>query len=273
MKALKKLGQHFLEDRQIIKMICAHVSEDHDLLIEIGPGQGALTEELAKKTSKYLVVEKDERFLTILEQFIHKDQIIIEDALSLDFNTLFAQKCIKNNRQISLVANLPYNIAIPLFIKFIQISNLTHLTLMFQKEVARKIISIDASPPHKDKGSLMILSDNFFYCRHLFDISSRSFNPPPQVDSSVVSLVRKKNPLVPLKEFKQLESFLRKIFSQRRKQMKKVLAPYYSVELILSTMDRLNLPIHTRAEALKLKDIINLYQILKKNGARYEDHC
>ncbi len=267
----KNLGQHFLKDQNVIEKICQdHPEESWDLTLEIGPGPGALTQRLSEREGEYFVLEKDSRFLGPLGSYLSEEKIILQDALEFDLPAFLRTKNFSENSKIWLVSNLPYNVAAPIFIKFIQYSQIKKLTLMFQKEVAQKIALKDSLArgleiqDKKNMGPLMILSHTFFNCEYLFHVPPNSFNPPPKVDSGVVSLTRKSSPLVSLEEFKNFEDFLRKLFSQRRKQLQGVLRPYYGKEWPFKNLSSCKISPQVRAEALSPLQIITLYKALQK---------
>ncbi|MCY4523215.1 MAG: 16S rRNA (adenine(1518)-N(6)/adenine(1519)-N(6))-dimethyltransferase RsmA [Halobacteriovoraceae bacterium] len=243
--ANKKLGQHFLRNEKICSIICSDFAKKAQSIIEVGPGKGVLTKKLAFLNLPIRVIEKDHRFKEILNTILPEDKIIWDNALDVNLNQIFPDK------QIWMVSNLPYNMATPLLIKFLKTSRITMMTLMFQKEVGIKII--------KTMGSLMALCNNYFICRPLIEVKAKDFSPPPKVDSLVVSFERKKNPQIPLAEFKSFESFLRKLFSQRRKQVINTLNPYYKKEKILKTLGDMQIDYKKRAETFDLDQIQQLY--------------
>lgn len=263
--ANKSLGQHFLKDQNVIKKITSDFAGLAEAMVEIGPGPGILTESLSERAKKedlpFHVIEKDERFPEYLRQFISEDQITLTDALAVSLHDYFAQKGMLG-KKIWLVSNLPYNISTPLLINFLQAHDIRYMTLMFQKEVADKVFPF--STTKNFMGSLHALTMAYFDCELLLKVPPGAFNPPPKVDSAVLTMTRKENPLVPLNEFNHYEKFLRTLFAQKRKQLGGLLKSSFDQALIETSFNELSIPLTIRAEALTLDQVIALYRKLKK---------
>ncbi len=215
----KSLGQNFLVDKKIIEIITEEGNiNQNDILIEVGPGNGALTENLIKKKPKLLIViEKDKRLVNILkDKFDSKIIILNEDMLKVNYEDFL-------NKNIIIFGNLPYNISTQILAKWIKMNKLENfckkLILMFQKEVADRII---AKSDTKDYGRLSILSNWKMKINKIIDIEPTSFNPSPKVKSTLLSFVPKKN-YYEFKDPKNLEHITNIFFSQRRKMIKKPL--------------------------------------------------
>ena len=256
----KSLGQHFLRDQNIIQQICKDFSNQAEAIVEIGPGPGILTEHLALLGLPFVVIEKDTRFEVYLEQFLAADQITMGDALQVHLTQFFEDKKIAG-KKIWLVSNLPYNIATPLLVNFLQAPEIKYMTLMFQKEVADKVFPFATTKNFM--GSLLVLCQTFFECELLIKVPPGAFQPPPKVDSAVLTFTRREIPLVPLAEFRTLEKFLRHMFSQRRKQIGGVLKSYYLPAKIKESFDSLGLETTLRAEVLTLEQVLELYRKLR----------
>lgn len=254
----KNLGQHFLINPNIIQKITEDFKELADWIIEIGPGPGILTKHLALHKLPFYVIDKDPRFKELLEEFVIKEQIFIEDALDFPLQEKLNQ-WFSSETKGWLVSNLPYNVSSPLLIKFLPIEPLKFMTLMFQKEVADKVI---ASENKNEMNSLKALSSTYFEVSLLCKVSPGSFQPPPKVQSSVLSFKRRENPVIELSEFYKFEKFLRQLFSQRRKQSQSVLKKYYSREKIDRAFQKLDLSPTLRAETFNLAQIHILYKEL-----------
>ena len=205
----KRLGQHFLHDTHVIEKIATTVPAGVDAIVEVGPGKGALTRILAEHPLPLHLIEKDKRFATLLAPLVSDGRIHFQDALEMDFSHL-------PSKNIWLVSNLPYNVSVPLIRKFTLCPAITTMTLMFQKEVAEKVLS-------PMMNSLKALVQNYFSCRRLLKVPPGAFSPPPQVHSTVITFFRLKNPIVPLNELNDYEQFLRRLFNHRRKQVQKIL--------------------------------------------------
>jgi 16S rRNA (adenine1518-N6/adenine1519-N6)-dimethyltransferase len=256
----KSLGQHFLRDQNIIQQICCDFKDKAEAIVEIGPGPGILTEHLAELGLPYFVIEKDSRFEVYLEQFLKTEQIWMGDALQVHLSRYFEEKGI-SGKKIWLVSNLPYNIATPLLVNFLQAPEIAYMTLMFQKEVADKVFPFATTKNFMN--SLLVLCQSFFECDLLTKVPPGAFAPPPKVDSAVISFTRRETPLVPLSEFRTLEKFLRQMFSQRRKQLGGVLKSNFPVEKIKESFQALGIETTLRSEVLTLPQVIELYRLLR----------
>ncbi len=216
--ARHSLGQHFLLDLNLTGRI-ARAAGDLTLgtTIEIGPGPGGLTRALLANGATVIAIERDERCLAALAEIAAawpgRIDVRHADALAIAVHELGAPP-----RRI--VANLPYNVATPLLIGWLHHANaFESMTLMFQKEVADRIV---AEPDTPDYGRLSVFAQWRCTARRLFDISPRAFTPPPKVVSSVVSLVPRREPLAPAIAA-DLERVTAAAFGQRRKMLRQSL--------------------------------------------------
>ena len=214
--AKKSLGQNFLIDRDILKKISEITPIKDKIVLEVGPGTGNLTTFILKKTPKKLiVVEKDNELATNIAE-IFKDQLTIinDDILNVDEKSLSSEK-------ITVFGNLPYNISTEILSRWIV--NLKtdfwfdHLVLMFQKEVADRIIA-DFNTSYY--GRLSILSNWKLNITKICDIKPESFSPRPKIDSSLLFFSPKKN-FFKINDPKNLEKITRVFFNHRRKMIKK----------------------------------------------------
>jgi 16S rRNA (adenine1518-N6/adenine1519-N6)-dimethyltransferase len=220
-KAKKSLGQNFLIDREVLEKIVSITDIANKDVLEIGPGSGNLTTYILKqKPKKLYVVEKDDDLAILLkEKFNTEIEIINDDILKVSENKISDQK-------LSVFGNLPYNISTEILSKWI-LNIGSHfwfesLVLMFQKEVADRIISEFNSSKY---GRLSILSSWKLNIKKIIDIKPQSFSPRPKIDSSLLLFTPKKN-FFELKNPKNLEKITRIFFSQRRKMLKK---PFHQV--------------------------------------------
>ena len=215
-KAKKSLGQNFLTDDNVIKSIVetSNISSN-DIILEIGPGTGNLTEFIFKKSPKKIyAVEKDYNLVNLLnKKFEGKIKIINADILNFKINSIANEKFI-------IFGNLPYNISTQILTQWIvdqeQFDSITKLILMFQKEVANRII---AKINSKNYGRLSIISNWRLKIKKEFDIVSKSLSPKPKVDSTLLSFEPKKNHFY-IKKPSNLEKVTRIFFNQRRKMIK-----------------------------------------------------
>jgi 16S rRNA (adenine1518-N6/adenine1519-N6)-dimethyltransferase len=215
-KAKKSLGQNFLIDRNILKIISEVTSIKDKIVLEIGPGTGNLTSFILKKKPKqFIVIEKDNDLASNIAE-IFKDQlkIINDDVLNIDENSLSIEK-------ITVFGNLPYNISTEILSRWIiNLKNdfwFDRLVLMFQKEVADRIIANFNSSYY---GRLTILSNWKLNIEKICDIKPESFSPKPKIDSSLLVFSPKKN-FFKINDAKNLEKITRVFFNHRRKMIKK----------------------------------------------------
>lgn len=265
-QANKRLGQHFLHDQGIINQICADFKSLAASIIEVGPGPGVLTSGLSEHSMPFRVIERDERFSAYLNKYLAPEHIQFCDALEVDFENFIRLHDLPP--PIWLVSNLPYNISVPLLLRFVRCPPIEFMTLMFQKEVGNKIFNFDEQKK-SGMGSLMSLSQNFFDTKLLVKVPPGAFSPPPKVDSVVLSFTRKKNPVVPLEQFEEFECFLRKLFQYKRKKIAKGLVASYRIDTIHRILEENDVDQNARAESLDLETIQNIFIQLtneKRNG-------
>jgi 16S rRNA (adenine1518-N6/adenine1519-N6)-dimethyltransferase len=215
-KPKKSLGQNFLIDRNVLEQIVDTVEITNKEVLEIGPGSGNLTTFILKKNPKKLhVIEKDDELALLLEdKFTNEITIINDDVLKISEDKISSEK-------LTVFGNLPYNISTEILSKWI--TNLDEkiwfesLVLMFQKEVAERIIAKSNTSKY---GRLSILSNWKLNIKKIIDIKPQSFSPRPKIDSTLL-LFTPKEKFFELKDAKNLEMITRVFFSQRRKMLKK----------------------------------------------------
>jgi 16S rRNA (adenine1518-N6/adenine1519-N6)-dimethyltransferase len=215
-KAKKSLGQNFLIDRNVLEQIVNAVEITNKEVLEIGPGSGNLTTFILRRNPKKVyVIEKDDDLALLLEDKFNDDiKIINNDVLKISENKI-------SNEKLTVFGNLPYNISTEILSKWIV--NLDKnfwfesLVLMFQKEVAERIIAESNTSKY---GRLSILSNWKLNIKKIIDIKPQSFSPRPKIDSALLLFTPKKN-FFELKDAKNLEMITRIFFSQRRKMLKK----------------------------------------------------
>ena len=258
-KHKKSLGQNFLTDRNILKQIVTTVDIADKEILEIGPGSGNLTTYiLKKKPKKVYVIEKDDDLALLLkEKFNDQINIINDDVLNLSEDNISHEKLI-------VFGNLPYNISTEILSKWIV--NLKKdfwfesLVLMFQKEVANRII---AESNTSNYGRLSILSNWKLNIKKIIDIKPESFSPRPKVDSSLLLFTPKIN-FFKIKNPKNLEMITRIFFSQRRKMLKKPFNQVFKNAKDIS--QKFNIDLNLRPQNLEPEVYFNLvkeYENLK----------
>ncbi len=214
----KTLGQNFLHDQNLARWIVdqAQITPE-DYVVEIGPGLGALTRFILEKGARVLAIEKDTRLANFLRaHFGHERlEVINNDALKFDPRALFA------HRQVKLLGNLPYNISSALLLKFLeQPSSISLWLLMLQKEVAMRL---SASPSTHDYGALTLRVQLHNRVKYLRTVRATVFFPQPDVDSAVVRILPRDPLELPARDDELLLRLIRTGFSQRRKQLRKLL--------------------------------------------------
>ncbi len=259
--AKKSLGQNFLFDLNLTRRIArAAGSLDGVTIVEIGPGPGGLTRALLMEgASRVIAVERDERTLPALAEisaaYPGRLEVISADALEVNWRDVIVGPA-------KIVANLPYNVATALLLGWISDEVwppwFSSLTLMFQKEVAERIV---AKPGTEHYGRLSIISQWRCTAQKLFDVNRSAFTPPPKITSSIVHLVPRAV-CEPICELKNLERVTAAGFGQRRKMLRSSLkAVFENPEAVL---ENLGLEPQKRAEELSVSDFARLAQILKK---------
>ena len=254
----KSLGQNFLIDKNIIEKICiAGNLNFNDNVLEIGPGTGNLTEFiLQKKPNKFYIIEKDIRLIKYLnERFDKKITIINEDILKYDLQLL-------SDKNLIIFGNLPYNISTQILVNFINYSfskfSYKKLVLMFQKEVADRILAKDNS---KNYGRLSIFSSWKLDIKKIMDINPSSFFPKPKIMSSLLIFEPKIN-YIKFKNSKNLEHVTNIFFNQRRKMIKKPLNILFKNSKKI--IDELDLDVNLRPQNLKKDTFYKICLIYEK---------
>ena len=256
-KAKKSLGQNFLTDRNILEKIVGITSIKDKTILEIGPGTGNLTSFILKNNpKKVFVVEKDEDLAENLKNSF-KDQLTIinDDILNVNENLLFKEK-------VTVFGNLPYNISTEILSRWIiNLKNnfwFDYLVLMFQKEVADRII---AKFNTSNYGRLSILSNWKLNIKKICDIKPESFSPKPKINSSLLFFSPKKD-FYKIKDPKNLEKITRIFFSHRRKMLKKPFNQLFNGDQKI--LDKLKIDLNLRPQNLN-------FEIYYKLTSEYEN--
>lgn len=256
-RANKDLGQHFLKDQKIINSITSDFKDECDVIVEVGPGPAILSASLASHNKPYYIIEMDQRFKDYLIKIMPEENMYFQDALDFNWKAFIEEKGLQD-KKIWLVSNLPYNVSSPLFLSFIQVPQIKYMSLMFQKEVGEKTYL--RQNEKNQMSSLLSLSLNYFECKLLCKVLPGAFNPPPKVDSVVVSYKRLESPEISLEAFSKYESFLRILFQFRRKQLGSVLKGYIPKDKKDEFFTNACVENTIRAEALSLDQVYALYK-------------
>ena len=249
--ARKRFGQNFLTDDNIIQKIvaCANFQDD-DIIVEIGPGKGALTHHFVHRDNPIHLIEIDRDLSTALQEQFHSKshiQISNQDVLTLNFSDLA-----HDHRLLNILGNLPYNISTPLLFHCLDhTSIIRQMTFMLQKEVVDRIT---AQPNTKAYGKLSVLFQYHCHAEKQFDIPPSAFQPQPKVMSSVVTLTPKGKPSPEAKQPETLKKLVHLAFSQRRKTLKNNLKSFVSSD----AFELANIDASRRAESLTLSEFVQL---------------
>jgi 16S rRNA (adenine1518-N6/adenine1519-N6)-dimethyltransferase len=212
----KQFGQHFLQDRQYLDRIVAAIRpQAADRMVEIGPGQGALTRPLLETLDHLHVVEIDRDLIAYLRQAFPSERLTVHecDALKFDFASL--------GRPLRVVGNLPYNISSPLLFHLSECAEaISDMHFMLQKEVVDRMA---AEPDTPDYGRLSVMLQARFRVMKLFNVPPGAFNPPPKVDSAVVRLIPLPADALPYRDGRRFAEVVARAFGQRRKTLRNTL--------------------------------------------------
>ena len=261
----KSMGQNFLIEDWVPQQIAdaAGLSEDCGVL-EIGPGIGPLTVQLARRAGKVAAVELDRSLLPILEETLAdcpNTQVIPGDVMKLDLNELVAEQF--PGLMVKACANLPYNITTPVITKLLESRLFVSITVMIQREVARRIC---ASPDSPDRGAFSLFCQYHARCELLFDVGPECFLPAPKVTSSVVRLTPLAAPPVDA-DPEALFAVIRSAFAQRRKTLLNALSAVYgnrfSKDQLRQILHECGLPESVRGERLSLDEFSRLSKNLQ----------
>jgi 16S rRNA (adenine1518-N6/adenine1519-N6)-dimethyltransferase len=259
----KSLGQNFLRDENISRKIVASVAPSpNDVVLEVGPGEGALTKYLAQGAHKLIVVDIDTRVTKKLHEMYPAGEITI---LNEDFLTIDLEEIARREKQrLRIVGNIPYNITSPILFHVLDQSRaVADATLMVQKEVARRIVAV---PHTKDYGILAVFCQLSANVKLLFDVSPNAFYPKPKVTSSVVRLT-----ILPALKYKPADEqffrrMVRSIFGKRRKTLRNSLSYFAEAEGMAMSARVQNIDLQQRPENLTLEELVRLSNALNAAG-------
>lgn len=252
----KRFGQHFLHDPHIIqKIISAITPQKKDVIVEIGPGLGALSFPLLKYVSELDVIEIDRDIVQRL-QAKNKQQLRIHNVDVLQFNFSTLQKSTNTNNKLRIIGNLPYNISTPVIFHLLNYrEHIKDMHFMLQKEVVDRLT---ASLGNKNYGRLSIMVQYFCKTKYLFHVSPNAFSPPPKVDSAVLRITPWDNLPFKAKNPEFLSKLVKEAFSKRRKTLRNALKNLLSSEQIKTTGIDPNL----RPEQIDIEGFVNLSNLL-----------
>ena len=266
-KNSKSLGQNFLTDPDVIKEIVAGSgATETDLVIEIGPGFGVLTDEAAKHAGKVIAIELDRDLIPVLDFTLaaHRNvEVINEDVLKIDLNELIEKTLSEEEAKgkqltgVKIIGNLPYYITTPILMKVLESDIKAEcIVVMMQKEVAERIL---AEPGGKEYGALSVAVQYRTTPETIVDVPKESFFPAPKVDSQVLKLTMRTEPAVKPKDEDLFFRMVKAGFSQRRKTILNSLSTSgFPKEEIAACLDAVGIDNKRRAETLSLQDFCSI---------------
>lgn len=271
----KSLGQNFLTDERVVKRIADSADiTGEDLVIEVGPGIGSMTVELAARAGRVIAIEIDKHLIPALrenfEGFTNID-LVNEDVMKADIKGIIDSACEKRPagyRNVKVVANLPYYITTPIIMRFLEEDiRLQSMVFMVQKEVAERMT---AKPGGKDYGALTVVVQYYSKPEKLFDVPPHSFIPQPDVDSTVIKLCVLETPPVKLINKDIFFKTVKAAFGQRRKTLLNALHNsgcfVEGKEQIKSILEGLNISPNRRGETLTITQFAELANIFCINN-------
>lgn len=246
MRAKKSFGQHFLQREDLALKICNSATVPAGRILEVGPGTGVLSKYLAGNNYSYKAVEADDDMVSYLLQHYRsmEGKIIASDFLKLKLDQVFEEQ------EFSIIGNFPYNISSQIVFKMLEYKEFVpEMVGMFQKEMAMRIVAGHGS---KDYGVISVLTQAYYEGEYLFSIGPSAFNPPPKVNSGVIRLVRREEPLVK-NSYKIFRMIVKTTFNQRRKMLRNTLKG------LIDNPDVLDDPVFSkRPEQLSVKEFADL---------------
>ena len=266
-KNSKSLGQNFLTDPEVIRAIVAGAGvKESDLVIEIGPGFGVLTDEAAKHAGRVVAIELDRDLIPVLDFTLaghHNIKIINRDVLKIDLNALIEEELAEplasgdKLSAVKIIGNLPYYITTPILMELLEGQvNAESITVMMQKEVAERIL---AAPGSKAYGALSVAVQFRTTAEVVAEVPAESFFPPPKVDSEVLKLTLRDESAVKPKDEKTFFKIVKAGFSQRRKTIHNSLSTLgISKEELSTCLDGAGIDKKRRAETLSLEEFCSI---------------
>ena len=258
----RRFGQHFLEDTWVKKVVAAIKPKGTDLILEIGPGRGALTFPLAAQVQKVLAIEIDRALAEALRLSANETMETVQaDVLEVDLAAITTRLRTKSGL-IRVVGNLPYNISAPIVLRLLRQGHshgIFDATIMVQREVGERVIAL---PGSKQYGPLAVMSALHSSSKQLLSLPPGAFRPTPKVHSMLIQLRFRHPERVP-SNLKQFESFIRQLFTQRRKKISNALAavmlpdPFDAQECCSQS----KIDPSIRPAELELTELIDLYEV------------
>lgn len=262
----KKLGQNFLINPQIKQRIVNAANlQPKDIVLEIGPGVGAITSILLTHKIKLITIEVDKRLAELLTTKLktyNNFTLYNIDALKVDWDKILFEYT--QSSDVKLVANLPYSISSLLVLKIIRSQLISQATIMVQKEMADRLCAKVGTHAYN---MFTILVQLFLDVQKLFDVDPSNFSPKPKVQSCVIQLTKKQSvsDLYDISDFEVIDNFLHLAFSNKRKTLVNNLIAQYDKSKILNVLQQIQLPSMIRAEQISPCDLIKIMKALNND--------
>lgn len=260
----KSLGQNFLTDSTVCPAMAEAAADAETGVIEIGPGIGVLTVELAEIAKKVIAIELDERLRPILAKTLEdypNASVIFSDVLKLDLKKLIEEQ-FKDCKRVTICANLPYYITSPIIMSLLENRlNVESITVMVQKEAAERLC---AKIPSRDVGAVTLAAAFYAERELLFGVPRGSFTPSPNVDSAVIQFKIKQMPDTKVSDEKMLFRLIRGAFEHRRKTLVNSVSAsgVVSKEKLINALTELDISVTVRAEQLTLEQFAAIADML-----------
>lgn len=261
----KSLGQNFLINPSVCPRMAEYGGAEKGVgVIEVGPGIGVLTCELAKRADKVVAVELDKRLLPVLDETLAEFdnvKVVNDDILKIDLKKLIEEEF--GGMEVVVCANLPYYITSPVIMKLLEDKlPIKSLTVMVQKEAAQRIC---AEVGTRQSGAVTVAVNYYSTPQLLFNVSAGSFMPAPKVDSAVIRLDILEEPRVQLKDEKLFFRIIKSAFGQRRKTLSNSLSSGLSLSKsdVITALENANVPANYRAEQLTMQQLADISNAIK----------
>lgn len=246
----KKMGQSFLIDQNISKKIVNLINlKNHDCVIEIGPGKGALTQFLVNRDSKIIAIELDKRLAEFIKKKYPQIQIINDDVLCVNLDEILSQHI-----NPILLSNLPYSISSPFLFQYINLENTPKFICMLQKEFVERLI---AKPNTKQYGALSVIAQTYLQINKKLSVDKKCFSPQPKINSEVVEIEKTGTKINDL-----FINFVRACFQARRKTLVNNLKLKFSNTKLNQTLNNLKIDLNIRAQQISPNTFLQLFKTL-----------
>ena len=262
----KSLGQNFLVNPDVCPEMARCACDKETGALEIGPGAGVLTRELADAAKKVVAIELDNRLKSVLAKTLaDKDnvEVIFGDAMKIDLVALIKEK-FSDCKRVAVCANLPYYITSPIIMMLLEAKlPIDNITVMVQKEAAERLCAEVGS---RDSGAVTVAVNYYAKGEILFEVDRYSFMPPPNVDSAVIKLTLRDKPEIELLDEKEFFRFVKGAFAQRRKTLVNTVSSSAGVskELIREALSSIGLPETARGESLTMQELADISNYITK---------